>query len=260
MPPSIEATAGSPRPYFVRVVMPTYARFIEYYVGNEFGLGNDTRNANEAAEALLHLADRIHHDLGGASSGFSNPTDLRRALFKRCEAYAIVNDVALAAKHHAVERGEGYVRSSDAILETFALDRYVDSEGVYFRYRKLLEVALSNNKRADLGHILFVGMSFWSQELVRMGIIPEAPMLSQPLPMFVARPYPDRIRKFKMLGQVGEHLSSTHRIFFYRYVRGMLTPPEPSEKLDAETLIEFEAEIRPSPFGGAGASQNSLPG
>ena len=245
---SSKVALGSARPYFVQVVLPTYTRFIEYYVGNEFGSGNDVRNANETAESLLHLGDRIHHDLGGSAGAFPNPTELRRSLFKRCQAYAIVSDVGLVAKHNSIDRGEGHLRSGDAITENVAIDRYEDTAGEYFRYRKLLEVELCNGKCADLGRLLFQSMIFWSTELVQMGVIPRAPSLSEPLPLFVARSCENRIRKFKNLGQVGEYLSFGQKIFFYRHDQRILTPMGPSDKLRATTNIEYTSDIRSSPF------------
>jgi hypothetical protein len=245
---SNNATIGSSRPYFVKVVLPTYARFMEYYVGSEFGLGTDVRNANEVAEALLHLGDRVHQELGDCAGNFANATEFRRSLFKRCEAYAIVSDVGLVAKHNIINGGEGYLRSSDAISENIAIDRYKDSDGVYFRYRKLLEVRLREDRCADLGHLLFHCVKFWSLELVRLGVIPAPPVVAEPLPLFVPRSCQDRMRKFRSLGQVGEYMSNQHKVFFYRYDQGLLTPGGPSDKLGAEAKIEFVGDIRPSPF------------
>lgn len=234
----------SARSHFVQVVLPAYAVFMEHYVGREFGFGADARNAESAAQAMLHLADKILLERGG----YSNPTEYRRALFKRCEAYAIVSDVALAAKHGIVSRGEGFVKSSNALFEHIAVDRYVDRQGVYFRYRKLLEVMLPKDKAADFGRFLFQSVTFLARELSELQITPGMPSIAEPLPLFVDRSSIDRIRTFKSLGLVGEFESWGHKVFFYRPDMRRLTPMRAGEKMGASFEIQFNGETLRSPF------------
>lgn len=228
----------------MQVVLPAYERFIEYYVGSEFGLGADARNAESAAQAMLHLADKIL--LG--RSGYPNATEFRRALFKQCEAYAIVSDAALAAKHGIVSRGEGFIRSSNALTEYVAIDRYVDQQGIYFRYRKLLEVMLPGGKAADFGRLLFQSVKFLARVLSDLEIIPGLPSVAEPLPLFVDRSSRDRTRAFRSLGQVGERESGGHKVFFYRPDLQRLTPMRDGEKIGASVEIQFTGETFRSPF------------
>ena len=247
-PSNAELGSRHVRAYFVEVVMPSYQRFIKYYVGTEFGLGEDLRNANDTAAALLHLGDRIYREIGNFSAEFVNPTEYRRSLFRKCKAYAIVSDVGLVSKHGSIDRGEGYVRSSSAITENIAIDRYKDKYGVYFRYRKLLEITFCENQGADLGRLLLDSMKFLSQELKRLAVIPALPLIDKPLPLFVTRASKGRQPKFRYLGLVGEYVEWGHKIFFYRNDSRLLSPMRPGDEIGGRPEVKYEAKVSPSPF------------
>jgi hypothetical protein len=247
---SVQFTIQDLRAYLAENLLSSYESFISYYNGNEIEQGRDRRNAEACAESMLHLGDRFFLLRGGATgSGFSNATELRRALFQECRAYALVSDVALVAKHAAITRGEGLVRTADALSDHVAIDRYEDGHGPYFRYRKLLEAQLPGEGACDFGRVLFYVAKFLFDEAVRESAIPKPPKLTEPLQIFVRRDSPDRERKFVMIGNVGDRVRNGHRIFFYRPASKMLTPPGRGERLGATPGVQYEARVGPSCFG-----------
>jgi hypothetical protein len=238
------------REYVAASLLPTYEEFISYYISNEIEHGRDRRNAERCAESMLHFGDRIFHLNGGAaSSGFPNPTELRRSLFKSCRQYAIVSDVALVSKHVAATRGEGIVRRADALVEHIAIDRYEDHEGPYFRFRKLLELSMEGGNACDFGRVLYNAAIFLFGKAVELGAVPSAPMIASPLPFFVTRDSPDRERSFSIFSEVGDRIHRVHKIFFYRPALGILTPGGKGDLLKASPSVSFTEHVGPSRFG-----------
>lgn len=244
----MELTKQDVRAYFTEVVLCDYARFIENYLGVEIGNGADLRLAQKSAESLLHLGDRLFLLEGGSRTGTPNPTEYRRMLFRRIPMYAVVSDVALAAKHFVVSRGEGVVRYESAVRMFVAIDRYADNEGPYVRFRKLLEVELPKGEAADLGELLHGVLMSLAAHLVELGVLPGLPDVNRPTPHFVERAARGRTPVLRMVGRVGDRVSYGHKVFFYRGKLGRLTPGGEGDALGCTVDIRYEGEVAPSLF------------
>ena len=233
---------------FTEVVLADYERFIENYLSVEVGDGADLRLAQKCAESLLHLGDRLFLLDGGSRSGNSNPTEHRRALFKTIPNYAAISDVALAAKHHVVNRGEGLVRDENALRTFVAIDRYCDNDGPYFRFRKLVEVELPEGRAADVGELLHNVMMSLAKHMVDIGVLPGLPEVEPIAPPFVERATSGRTPVLRMIGRVGNRVNYGHKVFFYREKEGRLTPGGEGDVLGCAVDIKYEATVAPSVF------------
>lgn len=232
--------------YFIEKVVPSYITFVDYYNEREFGSRKDTFNAGHASESLRDLPEHIFADIG-INTGFKNPYKFREFMSDNNKHYKIVCDFANVIKHCEITKNNPSFTTLNAIKESVASVRYSDIIGKYYRTRKLLEVALTDGSNYDVSDLLRESITYWSNKLLDLGLIPNMPKLPEPLPKFAKRNDARFRVDIKMQGFVNEEFEAQLRALIYRKASNEIAELTPGEKF-GKSNIPITIKADPSPF------------
>ncbi len=236
------------RAYFVRNVVSDFEAYRAFRREGPFGSGIDTKLALYAALSQLHMVDHLYETFKDTRSFLpeASVADLRTHLCDATPDFKLVCDCANALKHNRIDRSKPVIEGIRAIKDYPAVIKRMDSGGAYYVTDKPVFAELLDGRLLDLGAALLVGLRMWSNELIRLGVIPGLPKLVvEPLVIHPA-PTSRQSVSFKMTAMVGEHFNERPLCFIHDEQAGHYRQIGPDDPFNVE--IKVEAVVGPSIF------------
>jgi hypothetical protein len=159
------------RAHFEQGVVGAYVEYLGAKESHSSGTSLDLRRAITAALALYHFREHI-------PSRHRKPVQTVR---QQCPAYAILNDVANAAKHNTLRRRRARIAAASQVKEVWVRTQYQDDLGSYCHIEKTVVVSLSRGQKLDLLEIMTEVMNYWCKELHNIGVLASAKSWPYPL-------------------------------------------------------------------------------
>jgi hypothetical protein len=151
--------------YYHENVVDAFIAYRETSRDGVAGRSRDLREALIAANALFHLREHLPK-----SSALS-----RTEVERRCPDYAILGDVANAAKHKSISNctphGAPLVNDAEELTEKILVIEYEDAEGVYRCTQKTVVATLVDGTERDLLEVLTGVINFWESYLHSIGVL-----------------------------------------------------------------------------------------
>lgn len=165
----------STRKFYVTQLLPALDEFLKNYSNRDIDLGADIAVAARLAEILNSLPERVRLEspCPPKAAQFSNARGYRESTWTECSAYEFVCDFAIAYKHETVSRQGRKIDRLDKVYSRGAYCIYRDAEGQYYGSQKLLWLKQLSGNEVDLRRALVFSAQYWTDELVRFGIIEE---------------------------------------------------------------------------------------
>ena len=239
----------TPRKLYVQQLLPALRSFLAGYTNRELGMGKDIARGADVADILLNLPDYIFRDT-------SRPAELTRYQSskvyrkQRCwvaePLYELTCDFANAWKHRTITRDRRSLDGIDSAKEVFAICRFQDEAGTYYRSTKLVMVRVPDGREMDLRRMLIGSARFWADEMSALGYIPPTPPSILEFTEYITREDEDAARPLKLHGYQHEHLHVEGRCFDFDGIRKCLVDAPGESGFDGKAQFEFT--IHPSPF------------
>lgn len=232
------------RDHFLQVVLPAFWDFTSYYSTREMGLRRDTKNAATVAGALRDLPEHISHDLNG-ETGYATNKSYRESFWPQSKAYQIICNFADAWKHRSISRPDRLLSCVDDIIESLALIRYTDQQGIYYGTRKLLTARLADGREGDLGLLLLTSLTVLAHELVRRALLPRIPDLPTLPTYFQSRDEAASALPVRVICHVQEQFELPQRCLIFEVNTGAPRPLKPGEAFDCQCPVAVEVQASP---------------
>ena len=237
-----------PRKLYVEQVLPTLSRFLAGYSKRDMGLGHDLERARRVADLLLNLPDYIYREpaIPPTLAPFKDARDYRE---RRCwiaePNYVLACDFANAWKHRTISRNGKSIQGIENAQETYAVCRFRDETGVYYRTLKLVLLRVFNG-RADLRRILVAACRYWARELAALGLIPLTPDRHFYFTEYIARDDKKAAKALTFHAYEQEPIHVEGICLDFDHKQGRLVYVTPGISFNAEQTINFK--VHSSPF------------
>jgi hypothetical protein len=168
--------------YFVNNVKAAYKAYLDNRSASA-GTFRHTRHALELATALFHFREHLP-----AQQAMS-----RTNAEARCSEYALVGDVANAAKHQQLTgqtpHGAPFITKAEEILERTIITQFFDADGMYTDVKTAVFISCTDGIERSLDEALIGVLNFWIAELQNLSIItlPAVSAYVRPGSVFVSR-------------------------------------------------------------------------
>lgn len=243
----------SSRAHYVDTVLPAHEDFIQHYASREVGLRDDIRRACHLAGALRDLPEFVFPDplFAALRSTFTGGSaQYRESFWPACRDYQIVCDVANAAKHNTLKQPKNgpkrTISSLNDVFETVSVERFEDAKGFYVFTRKLVNVRTTDGAEHEISSLLLNSLIVWTNELIRLTILPGRPAPPRMNFGHVPRSYVESVGPVQFADRRGEPFGPvTLRAFIYRG-EGKFTPPTREDNFDVQAA--FKGRSKESPF------------
>lgn len=213
------------RKFYLQHVLPSLHRFLQGYTVREIGLLHDLDRGADIAAQLLSLSDFAYFDPAAEvlRSEFKNLREYReKSTWKREPLYEICCDLATAWKHGKVSRDRKTMSKLDDVIETCAICRYEDDDGVYYRTQKFTMIQTMDGFRSDLRRVVLASAKFWAKELTVLNLRAATPPGLLNLCEYVARNDTNVDLPMTIHGVVGELMNVQMRCFDFDPNRQLL--------------------------------------
>jgi hypothetical protein len=236
------------REYFIRNVVGDFETYRANRRDGAFGLGVDTKLALYASLSQLHLMDHVLLAFKGdiASLRETSLTSLSARLQRQTPEFKLVCDCGNALKHYRLDRNQPIIEGLRSIKDHPAVIRRMDEGGAYYVTDKPVFAVLLDGRRIDLGANLLSGLKMWSEELVRLRVIPKVPKIATE-PLVLHSPVTDRREvTLKMVAMVGEAFNERPLFFVHDEALGQYREASLQDSFDVN--IKVAAEVSESLF------------
>jgi hypothetical protein len=241
----------TPRSQFLGVTIPAFEAFVSYYAEREMGLHADAANAARLAEALRDLPEHAFND-PSSPSGFNHGRSYRESFWPHSWSYQLTCNFADAWKHRDLTRSNRLINGIGDVVDRLLVIRCTDDRGFYYVLRKLLAVTANDGHEYDLAEHLVRSMQLWSDELVRRGIIPNAPAL-RGLPLYYqTRSEAESAEPMRIFAHVKEHFELWQRCLILEPESTQPRPVERGDTFAAKYNVVFH--VLPSPLESSGVA------
>lgn len=243
------------RAYFVRNVVGDFEAYRTFRRDGPSGSGIDTKLALYAALSQYHLLDHVvvafRHDralLPELSVG-----QLFARLCAKNPDFKLVCNCANALKHNRVDKHNPVIDGIGSIKDYPAVIKRVDAGGSYYVTDKPVFAELLDGRFMDLGAALLSGLQMWSEELIRLGVIPGMPKVA--LEPLVIHPAPTSRHSvsIKMTATVGEYFNERPLFFVHDEQAGHYRQAGADDPFKVETKVEMV--VGPSIFVAVGGGE-----
>lgn len=229
----------STRKFYVTQLLPALDAFLKNYSNRDIDLGADIAAAARLAEILNSLPERVRLEIPcpPKAGAYRKDKDYREATWHECPSYEFVCDFAIAYKHETVSRQGKTIDRLDKVYSRAAYCIFRDTEGQYYGAQKLLWLKQLGGDAVDLRRALVFSAIYWTDELVRFGIIepvdPERFAYSEHMSRSEASELPDlRIHQTR-----GEPHTTKFEVLEYDYqINGLVAPR-------ADTVFDISKQI-----------------
>ncbi len=150
------------RNFFVENVLPSYEEYIRQRQRPIAGESQDLRLAVNAATALYHFWDHIP----------VSDKQSREKLAASCPDYGLLDDIVNAYKHSKLDaKRHRYITSASSLSELIVITEHEDEQGKFQVAHKIIEIALKDGAKRDLGEVLTNVLNMWIDELATLGVL-----------------------------------------------------------------------------------------
>jgi hypothetical protein len=202
---------GSARDHFLQNVWPSYRTFFEQRDAGKLGVNDLVRHGTQAAGALYHMREHLPVTVGRAEIELG------------CADYALIGDVANAAKHKTLTRSTPRVSDASGIFEAGVITRFQDEQGEYSCPQAEVFVRLDNGTERRLADLLFGVMVMWCDRLRALNVIDAKEPGPLDLDRHVSREEAAR-REMPLQINAGEEWRLQLRLFRFDYAKHRSEP------------------------------------
>lgn len=231
------------RKFYLQHVLPSLRRFLQGYTVREIGLLHDLDRGADIAEQLLSLSDLVYIDpaVEVLRGKFKNSREYReQSTWKREPLYEICCDLATAWKHGKVSRDRRTMSGLGDVIETCAICRFTDQDGVYYRTQKFTMLQMTNGFRSDLRRVVLASARFWARELTELNLQTVTPPELLTLSEYVARNDSSSDLPMTIHGVVGEPMHVQMRCLDFDPNRRLLVDAQPGTGFAGTANLEFK--------------------
>lgn len=239
----------TPRKLFVEQLLPLLLEFLEGYDTREVGLGNDIRRAANVAGILLNFPEYIYRDEACLSvrSNYESARAYReRHAWVDEPSYEIICDFANAWKHRDISRDRKRLQGMEKVQEAYAICKYSDEDGSYFRTRKLVLLEDADGMEFDIRRIIVAASKYWAKELECLAITPATPVNHFLFSEYISRDDEKQAGPLNVHCLQHEPFRMEPRLLEFDPISKLLNRlvPEPGQKLTPNLIFT----VHPTPF------------
>lgn len=197
--------------HFYENVIRSYNDYLSVKNNEIKGNSHDIRHGLIAASALFHFREHFPENISKS----------RVELGNSCPEYAILGDIANAAKHKKLNRNAPRISLASQITELVKIAEYQDGEGAYRNAEKVVKITLDNGERIELHSLLTPVLNMWIDELTYLGIIsnlPHFPPLSKEIPTR------DQVNELNLEMLQGVRFNSCFQYLKFNYEKNIAEP------------------------------------
>lgn len=238
----------TPRQLYVERILPALETFLVGYISRDVGLFQDTARGAAVAQLLQSLPEYLFEEVNRPRKlqSFRSAREYRENCWSAEPRYELTCDFANAWKHRKINRDGRQLVGMTSVTESFAICRYRDEQGPYYRTIKLVMVRAEDGQELDLRRMLVSSCRFWGRELSDIGVTPETAIERFAFDEDIDRRDQHYLQPLNLHGYVGESLAIQGRAFDFDYRERQLVYADPAAGFDGKSRIN--TIVHPSPF------------